>query len=169
MRRVSANVIGLVHSSHHRRILVFISLFVAVLGIALSWYRADVQAPQSDYAKAMVRLNGRTIQAEIADTSEKRQKGLGGRDGLEADNGMLFVFEAADEHCFWMKDVDFAIDIIWFDDNKDLVHLEESVDPASYPDSFCPPEPAKYVLEITAGSARDLNVSENTQLEVDNL
>src|SRR5690606_11290472 len=134
-----------------------ISIFVAILGIALGWYRSAVQAPQSEYAKALVTLEGRAIQADIADTSTKRQKGLGGREGLDEDSGMLFVFDHADEHCFWMKGVNFAIDILWFDVDKQLVYVEESVSPDTYSNSsFCPPEPAKYVLELAAGSTRAL-------------
>ena len=40
-------------------------------------------------------------------------KGLSGRDNLADDEGMFFVFEKSDIYPFWMKDMKFAIDIIW--------------------------------------------------------
>lgn len=53
------------------------------------------------------------IKAEVVDNEEARMKGLSGRDNLADDEGMFFVFEKSDIYPFWMKDMKFAIDIIW--------------------------------------------------------
>jgi uncharacterized membrane protein (UPF0127 family) len=62
-----------------------------------------------------------------------------------------------------MKDMKFPIDMIWFDEKKQVVHVEESAQPDSYPESFCPPVDAKYILEVPAGSARAWSLASGDQ------
>lgn len=92
------------------------------------------------------------MKLEIVDTEDKRQQGLSGR-GL-ITGGMLFVFDdVSQDHCMWMEDMNFAIDIIWLDESKTVVDLKQSITPATYPASFCPSQKALYVIELGAGEA----------------
>lgn len=90
----------------------------------------------------------------VADTPESRARGLGGRTGLESDEGMLFVFPEDGRYAFWMKDMRFAIDIVWLSSDGVIVSVESSVQPESYPRPFVPEGDARYVLELPAGYAR---------------
>lgn len=90
---------------------------------------------------------------EIADTDTTREQGLSGRTSLEYGRGMLFVFEKPQKVYFWMKDMLFPIDMIWIDESGKVVHLEKSVSPSTYPDSFNADKPVKYVLELAAGES----------------
>ncbi|MDD9868007.1 MAG: DUF192 domain-containing protein [Candidatus Campbellbacteria bacterium] len=92
-----------------------------------------------------------TIHTEIADTKDKRTLGLGGRDSLAQNRGMLFVFEEEGLWGFWMKDTRFPIDIIWINSDYNIVHIETDVKPETYPTVFRPDEPALYVIEVNAG------------------
>lgn len=87
----------------------------------------------------------------LADTPALREKGLSGRTILGADEVMLFVFDTADKYQFWMKDMLFSIDIVWLDSDKQIIHIERSVKPESFPKSFGPTEPSRYVLEFKEG------------------
>lgn len=51
-----------------------------------------------------VDFGGARVTAEVADTPEERRRGLMGRTSLEADAGMLFLFEESTSGGFWMKD-----------------------------------------------------------------
>ncbi|QQS20093.1 DUF192 domain-containing protein [Candidatus Saccharibacteria bacterium] len=82
-----------------------------------------------------------------------REKGLGDRKNLAKGKGMLFVFETPEKVCFWMKDMKFSIDIIWLDAQKRVTHIEQAVSPSTYPQSYCPDQPAKYVIELNTGEA----------------
>lgn len=64
---------------------------------------------------------------------------------------MLFVFPKDGTYSFWMKDMLFAIDIIWLDANARVVFAAEHVVPESYPAIFTPHTAARYVLELPAG------------------
>lgn len=98
------------------------------------------------------------IKAFVADTSLFRKRGLGGKDSILSDEGMLFIFETPAYHGIWMKDMRFPIDIFWIDEMKRIVSLQEVVLTSSYPEIFTPKAPAKYVLETRAGFARENNV-----------
>lgn len=80
--------------------------------------------------KTQVQINGTTLNVEIADTSSKRQQGLGGRDSLSEDSGMLFVFEDESVRTFWMKGMKIPLDIIWIRNGK-VVDITKNVQPAS--------------------------------------
>lgn len=100
-----------------------------------------------------------SVQAEVAKTPDTKKKGLGGRESLDLDRGMLFVFESSANQTFWMRDMKFAIDIIWIGEDKKILHIAENVPPEpGKKDSelmrYSPPAPAKYVLEINAGLTR---------------
>src|SRR5687767_4745086 len=71
--------------------------------------------------------NGVTIQAEIADTTERRARGLMYRDSLAKDRGMLFTFAEPQLWTFWMKNTRIPLDIIWMDGKKRIVHIERNV------------------------------------------
>ncbi len=87
------------------------------------------------------------INVEVADTEQKRVQGLSGRNSMDNSNGMLFVFDTADYHEFWMKDMKFPIDIIWIGEDLKVVSIDSSVQPSSYPKRYRPTRPARYAIE----------------------
>ncbi len=93
------------------------------------------------------------ISVKIADTPALQGKGLSGTESLAAGEGMLFVFDTPDQYAFWMKDMNYPIDIIWISGDKRIVDIKTNADPASYPAAFKPTLPALYVLEVEAGFA----------------
>jgi len=102
---------------------------------------------------------------ETAETSEAQAEGLSGRDSLAANAGMLFIYPEPSNHCFWMKDMKFPLDIIWLNENKRVVTIEEDVKPETYPKSFCPDLPAMYVIEVNAGTVNKAGVHKGDQLQ----
>lgn len=100
-----------------------------------------------------VKIHSQELHVNIATSSQDKQKGLCCRDGLPADEGMLFVFNKPGFYAFWMKDTRIPLDMFWINSDKLIVHIEKSVQPGSYPKSFVSSEPATYVLETNAGYA----------------
>ena len=101
----------------------------------------------------VLRLPNKDISIIVVDTPETMQKGLGGRELLSGDEGMLFIFAKPELHGIWMKDMKFAIDIIWIDEEYKIVHIESNVSPQTYPKTFWPLAKSLYVLETKAGFA----------------
>ena len=110
---------------------------------------------------------GTRIHAELADTPQKRSRGLMFRKQLAARTGMLFVFEEAGEWSFWMKNTNIALDILWLGADKRIVHVEENVpgckqDPCP---EYKPNKDALYVLELPAGSVKREKLAKGMKLE----
>jgi uncharacterized protein len=120
------------------------------------------------YRTVIVSVNGIEVVADVAATNEQRAKGLSVKDSLPEYEAMLFVFETAQEHSFWMKNMKFPIDIIWLDSDKAVVHIEHYLQPCSL-DVFCPSykpnNNALYVLETAAGFAQKHDIVEGTRVE----
>jgi uncharacterized membrane protein (UPF0127 family) len=111
-----------------------------------------------------IRIAGVTLTVEIAKTSTEQAKGLSGRDKLPADHGMLFVFDNDDFWGFWMIDMKFPLDIIWFNSNRQVVYIQQDLPPCTPQGCpvFEPPVKATYVLEVDAGFVQAHNVTLGT-------
>ncbi|MHB8651755.1 MAG: DUF192 domain-containing protein [Minisyncoccota bacterium] len=103
---------------------------------------------------ATVTINGVAIKAEIADAPATREQGLSGRGGLAKNHGMLFLFDHLDRYTFWMKDMRFALDLVWIGADGRIVDITPEVLPSSYPATFSPKSPVAVVLEVPAGTAK---------------
>ena len=117
-------------------IIIFIALYVV-----------SRHAPHAPH----VFLGGEQIAVTIADTPTLQEKGLSGHTPLASDEGMFFIFPHPAIEGFWMKDMLFPLDIIWFDANKKIVDVWQNATPGSYPQVVSPREPAQYVIEVSQG------------------
>ncbi|RJQ33749.1 DUF192 domain-containing protein [Candidatus Parcubacteria bacterium] len=145
---------------------VFAVLFGVVAGYQLLHYNdldtSLAAAPPSQH----VEIGGQQLDVYVADTPAKQELGLSGREGLGFNEGMLFVFEKDDEYAFWMKDMKFAIDIIWIDASGKVVHIEPNLTPDTYPHTYRPDVPARFVLEVNAGFVERNNVQVGSMMYV---
>ena len=103
--------------------------------------------------RGVVHVGEATFRVDIADTREKRGLGLSGRPQLADGEGMLFVFPSSGKYPFWMKDMNFPLDIIWIDEHHTIVYIAPFLTPESYPTAYAPEGNAQYVLEVSAGTA----------------
>lgn len=137
---------------------VFIFLFI-IIGITLVGYLTT-----QNYQSRVV-VNGKTYNVAVSDTSYTKMKGLSGKTSLAQNQGMIFVFEEPGIEGFWMKDMNFPIDIIWIDENLAVNHIEKSVSPATYPTILYPESKAKYVLEVSAGQSDVIGLKLGDKIE----
>lgn len=106
-------------------------------------------------------IDNTPIFVEIAKDADSRATGLSNRPSLASDSGMLFLFPQAGLYSFWMPDMNFPLDIIWLDENKTIIAIDENVPPledSATPKFYRPPSPAKYVLEVNAGFIKKHNI-----------
>jgi len=112
-----------------------------------------------------VKIKDKILKVEIADDNKEKEKGLSGRKSLSESTGMLFMFDMSGDYVFWMKDMNFPIDIVWINENLQIVHIEESVIPETYPITFKSPSLSKYVLEVLAGLSSKNNFKIGDRVE----
>ncbi len=136
---------------------LFLILILLILAVPLGQYyllKQPVSLFSSPKPKASVTINNHTFGLTFATTEEEKSIGLSQHTSLPQDQGMLFSFDTPSFYSFWMKNMQFPIDIIFIKDNK-VVTVFPNAQPAQAgdenPPTFTPEEPADTVLEINAG------------------
>ena len=114
----------------------------------------SAEEPTGTSTVPQVTIGAARVAVELARTPEEWARGLSGRAPLKEGTGMLFVFPTPAPRAFWMKDMRFALDIIWIGGDLRVVDVTENALPESYPATFSPRAPAQYVLEVPAGFAQ---------------
>jgi hypothetical protein len=147
-----------VDPERRNRIAAMVLLGVAFVAILLIVTRGNPLAGPSN----VVDLT--SLRIEIADSDPARTQGLSGRESMDADAGMLFVFDASGIYPFWMKDMKFPLDMVWIDDGKvvDVATLRQPVPTELVPPSHIPSVKASLVLELNAGKATELGLVKGT-------
>ncbi len=102
------------------------------------------------------------FRAEVADSEAKRQHGLMFRKNLKQDEGMLFIFPIADTYAFWMKNTLIPLDIIWINENREIVFIKKDAQPCKNLacDNIIPTAKALYVFEINSGLVEKFRIKE---------
>jgi uncharacterized membrane protein (UPF0127 family) len=134
-----------------RTFLGFVVFFVALLSIPIYNELKDNHFVQAYVNQKDAVIGETAIKVQIADSKKERQKGLSDRAYLQYNSGLLFIFDENDFHGIWMKDMNFAIDIIWLDAALQVIDYKKNVSPNTYPEVFKPKKKALYVLEVQAG------------------
>lgn len=111
------------------------------------------------------------VRASVADTLSERLKGLSNTPFLPDDMVKLFAFGASGPHSIWMKDMNYALDILWADQSGVIVHIEENISPDTYDadntynsKTYASPVPAWFVIEANAGFAEEHGVEKGDQV-----
>ncbi len=108
----------------------------------------------------IIKIGATPLKVEVADNPREWQRGLSNRTEMVADRGMLFVFDKPDRYGFWMKEMNFPLDIAWIDRERKIIHILSNVATSSYPEIYYPEGEALFVLETNSG------FFENNKIEV---
>ncbi|MHC4480424.1 MAG: DUF192 domain-containing protein [Planctomycetota bacterium] len=102
------------------------------------------------------------IRAELAETEEKRKRGLSGRGGLEPGYGMLYVYRKPLRPEFSESGTPFPLSVAFIDGEGTVVEVRRTE--KNDPDTFSPRQPVEYVLEVRAGWFEDRALGPGTRL-----
>ena len=106
---------------------------------------------------------------EVAESMGSKTKGLMFRGSLEKGHGLLMPFEQERKHEIWMLGMRFPIDIIFIDADKRIVDIKHSAKPMGKNPMtwriYRPAKTCRYVLEISAGLAKETQTETGDVLE----
>jgi uncharacterized membrane protein (UPF0127 family) len=107
-------------------------------------------------------IEGQSFRLEIAQTLSQKTRGLSHRSSLCPQCGMIFIYSQEGTYPFWMKDTLIPLDMIWLDRRGKVVTIHTAKVETNIPDSQLPlyqnPLPAKYIIELPAGTAQNLGL-----------
>jgi uncharacterized protein len=141
--------------------ILVLFLFVAIGAIALvpssafATMGAEPSASERPvFKKRRIKISGRTIVVEIADTDERRAYGLMFREKLPSDTGMLFIFDDEEKRSFWMQNTLIPLSIGYFGREKTLnevIDMQPAVMGAARPKTYPSRKKAMFALEMNIG------------------
>jgi uncharacterized membrane protein (UPF0127 family) len=134
-----------------RRLLAIVAIVLACLACEGTPGESASTGPEPD---AWMTINGTRVALELALTPSEQRLGLGDRDSLAWNHGMLFLYDAAGFPGFWMRGMRFDIDIVWIRGDRivDISHGVRHVPGGNGP-TVRPRELTDKVLEVPAGFA----------------
>jgi uncharacterized membrane protein (UPF0127 family) len=94
------------------------------------------------------------VLVELARTATERNRGLMYRQSLQQGRGMLFLFEHPEPLKFWMKNTYIPLDMIFMDEQKRVVYVEENAEPLTLNERGPDGVDTQYVLEVPGGWAQ---------------
>lgn len=135
--------------------LLAVLFFATVLMFLYAWEKTSIFhfPPFSCPHAPLLIVGGNVFLLTIAHTPDERALGLSGVTFLPEHDGKLFVFQEIRSENFWMKDMHFPIDIIWFDSGLAVISVTPSIATSTYPNLFMSPANMLYALEINKGQA----------------
>ncbi|HJJ23542.1 MAG TPA: DUF192 domain-containing protein [Nitrosopumilus sp.] len=157
------------------RTQVLIPIFIAavIVGAAgLMSLPSEAKLKSVEFPMGTIKVDDVPLQVQIADTEPRRIRGLMFQDQLPYDQGMIFVFEQSGLYSLWMLNMQFSLDMIWFDQDGKVVHIETDVPPCKTAleiascQSVIPNENAVYILEVTSGFVINNNITKDSVLTI---
>ncbi|AMX98816.1 DUF192 domain-containing protein [Mesorhizobium ciceri] len=124
--------------------------------------RAMILAVDPQPLVVVTKGGGRSFSVEIADTSAERDAGLMFRDEMADDHGMLFVFEEPRDVSFWMKNTPVPLDLIFVGQDGRIRAIKQGKPQSEA--MISPSEPARFVLELKAGTAARSGIADGDLL-----
>lgn len=158
--------------------LIAVAAFITVIGLMsqgkignFSSLKLPIASTSTPAPKAnTVKIDNTEITVELARTNEERQKGLGGRQSLDQNSGMLFVMPENTKPVFWMKDTLIPLDIVWIKDGKVTGVNQEIPVEKDVPDAKLTLYPAPgivdYVLELNSGFSKEHGIKKGSTFQM---
>jgi len=108
------------------RAQAIIPIFIAAViigSIGLLTLPSEIKLEQVKFPIGMIKVDDIPLEVQIADTDSSRVRGLMFQDTLPLDQGMLFVFPESGLYSLWMLNMQFELDMIWFDSDGNVAYI----------------------------------------------
>ena len=156
------------------QVLIPIVVAAVIIGVAgMLTLPTDVKLESVEFPRGTIKLDDKILEVQIADSDTLRVRGLMFQNELPHSEGMLFVFNESGTRAMWMLNMQFHLDVIWFDQNANVVAIEKNVPPCKTTvevvacrENGVSGDNAKYVLEVTTGFVDKFNITENSKMEI---
>jgi uncharacterized protein len=139
----------------HMTAILFFSIALILLGIFFLWHAVISKSPNPALPAGQVSVGRNVFTVELATTTTEQMRGLSFRASLAKGSGMLFTFSPGIQN-FWMKDMNFPIDIIWIASGKVVGFAEHAAPQPGAPlwelTVYTSPDGVDRVLEVNAGT-----------------
>ena len=153
--------------------LIPIAIAAVIIGIVgVLSIPSDSKLESVEFPRGTIKVDDKVLEVQIADTEARRVRGLMFQNQMPYSEGMIFVFNESGIYSLWMLNMQFSLDMIWFDENGKVVHIEQNIPPCKSAteimacQSIVPSGNAKYILEVTSGFVKEFGITKDSKLEL---
>ena len=144
-------------------LIIGIVLIVIAVAGGIWWYVSIWHGCNPPLPRENITIGSTTFSAEMATTMIQQSCGLSRRTGLNEHDGMLFIFGSPSIQNFWMKDMNFAIDMIWISGDRVVGFAQDAPAPAPRAQLwelpiYTSPDGVDKVFEVPAGTVAKDNI-----------
>jgi len=145
---------------------------VAVGALGIAFVPQDIRDRDTSFPKGTVRIDKDVITVEIAETAAEKQRWMTFRqDLLPLDTAMLIKYDKPDLHEVWMLNVEYNLDLIWFDESGDAVYMIKNAPPCenvveTISCTYKTTKQALYVMAATSGFIDDHSISVGSKMTI---
>ena len=154
-------------------VLIPVIAAAAIVGIlGITFVPPEIRDRDTGFPKGTVRIDDDVVTVEIAETSPEKQRWMTFRqDRLPLDTAMLIKYDAPDLHEIWMINVEYNLDLIWFDKDGNSVYLIKNAAPCenvveTVSCTYKPTKQALYVMAGTAGFIQEHGITMGSKMTV---
>lgn len=158
-----------------RKITVLVPVIVGciILGVlGLTFIPEGIKNRNIEFSKGTIAINNHSISTEIAETPAERQRWLTFRsEKMPLSSALLLVYDKADLFSLWLLNIQFNLDLIWFDGAGNIVYIKQDAAPCrntldavqcTYKNTI----PARYVLAATTGFINYHNITKDSKIKL---
>ena len=155
------------------QILIPVVIAAAIIGVVgVMSIPSDSKLESVEFPRGTIKVDKIPLDVQIADTEPRRVRGLMFQNQLPYNQGMIFVFDKAGVHSLWMLNMQFPLDMIWFDKDGNIIHIEKDIPPCKTAletmtcQSITPNGDALYILEVTSGFVDKFNITKDSKMSI---
>lgn len=141
----------------------FFLIFLIILAGILAF--RDQKTLEYSFSK-QARLGQASLNLAIIQKEEDLVRGFSFHKEIQANEGLLFVFNTPDRYGIWMKDMNFALDVIWLNEKMEIISIRENFSQESYPEVAYPDAESSFVLEVLSGFVKSNKIRVGDRLEI---
>ena len=158
-----------------RKITVLVPVIIGciILGVlGLTFITEGIKNRNIEFSKGTIAINNHSISTEIAETPAERQRWLTFRsEKMPLSSALLLVYDKADLFSLWLLNIQFNLDLIWFDGAGNIVYIKQDAAPCrntldavqcTYKNTI----PARYVLAATTGFINYHNITKDSKIKL---
>ena len=157
------------------KIVVLVPVLIAaiVLGtLGLLSVPPGVKNAPAGFPVGTVSINHEVIKVEVAKSSAEKERWLMFRhERMPFNSAMILVYDKPDLYSMWLLNIDYNLDLIWFDENGNVVYMVKDVPPckSTFDIADCTyknTQPAKYVIAATSGFIDKHRVNADSMMSI---
>ena len=144
-------------------IAIVMSIFLIGIGSVFIYQSVEIATKNNKFTKL------KFTKLELANTYEKREKGLMSRKNMCDNCGMLFEFSDYKSRSFWMKDTLIPLDIIFINKTGQITNICKNMAPLDISTSCQSNQPVQYVLETNPKYLESRGIDIDSFIDIENL